>query len=198
MILGLDISSSCIGYSIFDMDGKLIELNCVKFRDKLTLFEKLEEFKKSTEHFKNLDIKFIAIEEPLKKFMGKFSSASTIALLNFFNGMISAYIYSEFGIEPIYFNVNNARSIVFPKAKKVSYKKSALDSEEELEPTLEQEEKGSVKHEIWKKVMELEPLINWRYGPKSRKLLDENYDMADSYVISLAMLITLDKQTKTA
>jgi hypothetical protein len=46
--------------------------------------------------------------------------------------------------------------------------------------------------------MELEPLINWRYGPKSRKLLDENYDMADSYVIGIAMLITLDKQTKTA
>jgi hypothetical protein len=198
MILGLDISSSCIGYSIFDMDGKLIELNCVKFRDKLTLFEKLEEFKKSTEHFKKLDIQFIAIEEPLKKFMGKFSSASTIALLNFFNGMISSYIYIEFGIEPIYFNVNNARSLVFPKPKKVTSKKSALDSEEELEPALEQEEKGSVKHEIWKKVMELEPLINWRYGPKSRKLLDENYDMADSYVIGIAMLITLDKQTKTA
>lgn len=194
MILGLDISSSCIGYSIFDMDGKLIELNCVKFRDKLTLFEKLEEFKKSTEHFKKLDIQFIAIEEPLKKFMGKFSSASTIALLNFFNGMISSYIYIEFGIEPIYFNVNNARSLVFPKPKKITSKSTIVDSTEELEPALEQEEKGSVKHEIWKKVMELEPLINWRYGPKSRKLLDENYDMADSYVISLAMLITLDKQ----
>jgi hypothetical protein len=88
--------------------------------------------------------------------------------------------------------------LVFPKPKKVTSKKSALDSEEELEPALEQEEKGSVKHEIWKKVMELEPLINWRYGPKSRKLLDENYDMADSYVIGIAMLITLDKQTKTA
>jgi hypothetical protein len=42
--------------------------------------------------------------------------------------------------------------------------------------------------------MQLEPLIQWRYGPKSRKLLDENYDMADSYVIGLAMLITIDRQ----
>lgn len=192
MILGLDISTSCIGYSIFDMDGKLIELSCVKFRDKLTLFEKLEEFKKSTEHFKNLDIQFISIEEPLKKFMGKFSSASTIALLNFFNGMVSSYMYTQFGIEPIYFNVNNARSLVFPKSKTP---KKTKDSEEII-VSEEAEEKGSIKHEIWKKVMELEPLINWRYGPKSRKLLDENYDMTDAYVTALALIITLDKQKK--
>lgn len=184
MILGLDISTSCIGYSLFDENGKLIELNCVKFRDKLTVFEKLEEFKKATEYFKKFPITFIAIEEPLKKFMGKFSSATTIALLNFFNGMISSYLYLEFGIEPIYFNVNSARSIVFPKNKEDKSEKKEAETEKE----------GSKKHEIWKKVMELEPLINWRYGPKSRKLLDENYDMTDAYVIGLAMLITIDKQ----
>lgn len=50
------------------------------------------------------------------------------------------------------------------------------------------------KHEVWNKVMQLEPLIQWRYGPKSRKLLDENYDMADAYVIGLAMLITIERQ----
>ena len=117
--------------------------------------------------------------------MGKFSSATTIALLNFFNGMVSSYLYLEFNIEPIYFNVNSARSLVFPKNKE--YKTDDKETEKE----------GSKKHEIWKKVMELEPLINWRYGPKSRKLLDENYDMADSYVIALCMLITLEKQKNT-
>lgn len=180
MILALDISTSCIGYSIFGEDGKLIELNCVKFKDKITKFEKLEEFKKTTEYFKKFPIKFIAIEEPLKKFMGKYSSADTIALLNFFNGMISSYLYLEFKIEPFYFNVNNARSLAFGK----------------MAVSKDEGETGgnSKKHEVWKKVMQLEPLINWRYGPKSRKLLDENYDMADSYTIGLAMLITIDKQ----
>lgn len=175
MILGLDISTSCIGYSLMDEDGKLIELSCIKFRDKLTKFEKLDEFKKATEYLKKFPITFIAIEEPLKKFMGKYSSADTIALLNFFNGMISSYIYSEFKMEPIYFNVNNARKIAFPTLK------LARDG-------------ASIKHQIWKNVMELEPLVDWKYGPRSRKLLDENYDMSDSYVISLAMLITLDRQ----
>ena len=175
MILGLDISSSCVGYSLFNEDGKLIELNCVKFRDKLTKFEKLEEFKKATAYFKNLPIKYIAIEEPLKKFAGKFSSADTIAILNFFNGMISSYLYLDYGIEPMYFNVNNARKLAFPGLKV-------------------EREGNSIKHEIWNKVKDLEPLVNWKYGPKSRKLLDENYDMSDSYVIGICMLITLDKQ----
>ena len=175
MILALDISTSCIGYSLFDEDGKLIELNYVKFRDKLSKFEKLEEFKKVTAYFKKLPIKYIAIEEPLKKFMGKFSSAETIGLLNFFNGMISSYLFLDYGIEPIYFNVNNARKLAFPGLKV-------------------EREGNSMKHEIWNKVKDLEPLVNWKYGPKSRKLLDENYDMSDAYVIGLAFLITLDKQ----
>ena len=203
MILGLDISTSCIGYSLFDENGKLIELNCVKFRDKLTNFEKLEEFKKATAYLKQFPITFIAIEEPLKKFMGKFSSASTIALLNFFNGMISSYLYSEFGIEPMYFNVNTARKLAFPPPPKLSKKETdngieVVENEEDNETEVsDKDEKKSIKHVIWSKVMQLEPLINWRYGPKSRKLLDENFDMADSYVIGLAMLITIDKQKYT-
>jgi hypothetical protein len=182
MILALDISTTCIGYSIFSEDGGLVELNCVKFNSKLSKFEKLEEFKKVTEYFKKFPIKYIAIEEPLKKFAGKFSSADTIALLNFFNGMVSSYLYLEFGMEPFYFNVNNARSLAFGKQKSST--------------GVESEGGGgnSKKHEVWNKVMQLEPLIQWRYGPKSRKLLDENYDMADAYTIGLAMLITIDKQ----
>lgn len=198
MILGLDISTSCIGYSLFSEEGKLIELNCVKFSSDLSKFEKLEEFKRATVYLKKFPIKFIAIEEPLKKFAGKFSSADTIALLNFFNGMISSYLFGEFGIEPIYFNVNTARKLAFPpppKDKKKIKESSESESEEvEIEKSNTKEDKASVKYQIWSKVMEMEPLINWRYGPRSRKLLDENFDMADSYVISLAMFITLEKQ----
>lgn len=176
-ILGLDISTSCIGYSLFREDGKLETASYVKFGDKLTIFEKLEEFKKAISFLKEYNVVYIAIEEPLKKFMGKFSSATTIALLNFFNGMISSYLYLEFKIQPIYFNVNHARKEAFP--------------------TMKVEKEGSIKHEVWNKVKELEPLIDWKYGPKSRKLLDENYDVCDSYVIGLCMLITIDKQKST-
>lgn len=47
MILALDISTSCIGYALFSKDGeKLLELNYIKFRGGLNMFEKLNEFKK--------------------------------------------------------------------------------------------------------------------------------------------------------
>jgi len=175
MTLGLDISTACIGYSVFSDDNKLLELNCVKFKSKQTMFEKLQSFKKATEHFKDFPIKRVSIEEPLKKFAGKFSSAHTIAVLNFFNGMISSYVFDLYELEPEYYNVNAARKTVFPDLK--------LDR------------KGKVaKYQIWKGVMELEPQINWRYGVRSRKLSEENFDMSDSYVVSMCAIILAQKQ----
>ena len=164
MLLSLDISTSCIGYSVFNEKNVLIEMDYVKFNSKHSLFEKLEEFKKKTSHLLRMEINFIAIEEPLQKFEGKYSSAHTISILNFFNGMISSFLYSHFKIEPIYYNVNNARKVALPNVKLLR-------------------DGASTKHQIWEEVVKMEPQINWKYGIKSRTLLEENYDMADSYII---------------
>jgi Holliday junction resolvasome RuvABC endonuclease subunit len=176
MILALDVSTSCIGYALFNETGdKLMELSYIKFRDKLSIFEKLTEFKKQIEFLKDSGIKHIVIEEPLKKFAGKFSSAGTIAVLNFFNGMVSATVYQMFGVEPIHYNVNTARKTAFPeyKAKKQS---------------------NENKHQIWTLVRDREPHIVWKYGPKSAKLVDENYDMADAYTIGLCHINIMNEQ----
>jgi hypothetical protein len=178
MILSLDISSSCVGYSVFNNENELIEMNYVKFNSKLSKFERLQEFINHTKHLVGMPIKHIAIEEPLKKFQGKFSSADTIAILNFFNGLISSYLYTTFGVEPIYYNVRTVRATAFPGFK-----------------VEDKESSNSTKHEVWKRVMELEPQINWKYGLKSRKLLEENYDMADSYAVGRAHIILIEKQT---
>jgi len=176
MILALDVSTSCIGYALFNESGdKLMELNYIKFRTKISLFEKLNEFKKQISFLKDSDIQYIVIEEPLKKFAGKFSSASTIGLLNFFNGMISGSVYEIFGIEPIHYNVNTARKTAFPE-----YKAGRQSNEN--------------KHQIWTLVREREPHIVWKYGPKSAKLVAENYDMCDSYVIGLAHINIMNAQ----
>lgn len=176
MILALDVSTSCIGYALFSEDGeKLLELNYVKFRNKLSVFEKLDEFKKQISFLKDNDIQHVVIEEPLKKFAGKFSSASTIAVLNFFNGMISSAIYDMFRVEPIYYNVNTARKTAFP-----GYKAKKQSSEN--------------KHQIWTLVREREPHIVWKYGPKTAKLVTENFDMADAYTIGLAFINIMSAQ----
>ena len=176
MILALDVSTSCIGYSLFSEDGsELMELNYVKFGKGLSLFEKLDEFIKKIEFLKDSDIQHIAIEEALKKFAGKYSSADTIALLNRFNGMVSGAVYRMFEIEPIYYNVNTARKTAFPeyKAKKKS---------------------NENKHQIWTLVRDRELHIVWRYGPRSRKLVDENFDMTDAYTIGLCHINIMNKQ----
>lgn len=169
MLLSFDISTSVVGISCFNDDGKLQELTCVKFNKKYTLFEKQDQFAKAIEHFKNIKVTKIIIEEPLKKFKGKFSNASTIATLNFFNGMLSSYLYSVFRVEPVYYNVNTARSIVFPGVK------LGADG-------------AKAKHNVWRGVMELEPQINWKYA-KTGKLADENYDQVDAYVVGLAYIL---------
>lgn len=177
MILALDISTSCIGYSLFSKEGALMEINYIKFNSKLSIFEKFAAFKNNIKHLLDADIKHIVIEEPLKKFKGKFSSAHTIAILNFFNGMISSFTYNHFSVEPIYYNVNSARSLAFADFKR-------------------QDNSDQTKHYVWERVMEMEPQINWKYGPKSRKLLKENYDMCDSYVIAVAHIVTMERQKK--
>ena len=177
MILSLDISTTCTGYCVFSNEGKLLKMSCVKFNSKQTKFERLEKFiaEMKQEGVDKMPIETIAIEEALKKFKGKFSSADTIAILNHFNGMISSWVYTNFNSEPAYYNVNNARSTVFPGLKVAK-------------------DEGSIKHEVWKKVMELEPQINWRYSTRTRKLMDENYDQADAYVVGKCHLAIIGKQ----
>lgn len=173
MLISLDISTSVIGISVFDeKDGSLIELDYIKFKPKQTIFEKLDSFKQKIKHYELVDVKYIAIEEPLKKFQGKFSNATTISLLNFFNGMISAHMYSTFKVEPWYMHVSTVRKTAFPNVK--------LNNKE-------------IKHEIWSNVKDCEPQINWKYSKDTMKLMDVNYDMADSYAIGRAYLKTLSE-----
>lgn len=177
MLAAFDISSTCIGYSVFNDKGSLIEMNYVKFNTKKSYLERKEFFREKIKHLMKIDIKQVAIEEPLEKFEGKFSSSHTIAVLNRFNGIISCLLHDMFKIEPIYYNVKHARKRVLPNFK---VKKDGTGE----------------KHQVWENVMKMEPQINWKYGIKSMKLLPENYDMADSYIIGKCHIYTIQEQLK--
>jgi len=175
MTLGLDISTSVIGLSLFNDEDKICSLEYIKFKQKSTLFQKLDDF---TDYIDKLDealflkenLKHISIEEPLKKFKGKFSNAETIQKLTFMNAMVSACIYKKFKIEPRYHNVNTARKIVFPT---LTIPQSASNK----------------KYLIWEKVVEKEPQINWKYSKQTHQLTKESFDMSDAYVIGLCDII---------
>jgi len=173
MLLALDISTTCIGYSTFDSEGTMMEMSYVKFNTKKNYWERLDAFMKAISHLEGVE--HIAIEEPLQKFEGRKSNPQTIAKLNFFNGMISSAVYSKFRIEPVHLNVLTIRATAFPGLIKRGQDKSG-------------------KMLVWERVSQLEPHINWKYGPRSRKLVDENFDMADSYAVGLCMFVLLEQQ----
>jgi hypothetical protein len=176
MTLGLDISTSTIGVSIFSEEGKLMSLNYVKLKGD-TLFEKVDIFISFMEenNFDKFLIKHLAVEESLKLFKGKFSNADTIQKLTAMNYMVSFWCYKTYDVLPTYYNVQTIRKIAFPELK------------------LPQKE-ANKKHKVWEQVMQLEPQINWIYSKKTHKLTIENYDMADSYACGLADIICRKKQ----
>lgn len=192
--LALDVSTSVIGISLFDENGGLFLMDHIKYgsNKEQDLFVKADMFEKKVAYMKDLKndgtpmpIQYVAIEEPLLRVQGKHSSAATIGLLNFFNGMISDRCYRLFGVKPVHYNVNHARGLVFPGMPKSA--------------------ETSAKQEVWKRVARMEPQINWVYGPKSRKLVDENYDMVDAYVIGTCHILNIirqedmmEEQTKTS
>jgi hypothetical protein len=90
------------------------------------------------------------------------------------NAMISGYLYRKFNREPIYYNVLSARKMAFPDL-------------------VIPQKFPNKKYLIWESVMKAEPTLNWIYN-KNGKLADENFDMADSFVIGLAHINT-QKQT---
>ena len=111
MILGLDISTSITGFTILNLDGKIIKIghwnlkNKNKFPD---LFSKASYIKNK---LKELDypIDHVFIEPALNMFMMGRSSSHTISTLTKFNGIVSWMCYEEFGVKPEYIPAISAR-----------------------------------------------------------------------------------------
>lgn len=173
MILGLDISTSCTGYCIFDETG-LQKIGYIDLKKYKTLVQKADHIKKAlSELKKKYDIKLVAIEENLQAFRPGFSSASTLMKLAQFNGVVQWVSYEIFNLESIPFNVNTARKLVGLKIQRKS--------------------KETTKEQVFNWVSKTEPDIEWPTKTISRGrnkgqvvIVNESYDMADAYVIAKA------------
>ncbi len=183
MVIGLDVSSSVIGVSIFNEDKSLYKLFYVDLHKKENLYEKKNTFKKHIEPYKGL-ITECFIEEPLLNTGISRSRKTTVTLIQF-NGMISDCIYNELAVIPVHISVYNVRKIFFPEY--VSYKKVKGETKSTLSLPL-----GVNKKElVWRKVTSMEPNFQWIYNKKG-KLCTENFDMSDAYAVGYAGF-TLDK-----
>lgn len=205
VILGLDISTTCIGASIVIDDGvskpKIVKITHVK--PKLpkgvtgieALFIRKQIFEK--DFISTLDefgITDVIIEEPLITS----NNAITAAILIRFNGMISEAIYRKLGIVPHFISSYDSRMFSFPelcslrkynkRGEEYSYKhvkKAIKDSHLVLF--------GSYPYDIDKKaimmdmVNEMYPDIEW-VKKRNGTIKKENFDACDSLVCTLAYI----------
>ena len=183
-VLGLDISTKTIGWSLFDIrTQELLELTHFspvikpKVYDKINeLLLKVNAFEEKLENYRSLGITSVIIEEPLLNS----NNIWTVGTLLRYNSMITKSIYDILGIVPSYISTYNSRKFAWPelvqqndKGKHVLFGGLPKDIDK--------------KEMIWKKVSDKEPQITWLYT-KNNTLKKECYDMADSYTCVLGYM----------
>ena len=195
-IWSLDVSTTNVGCSLWDGNGKLIELKHLALKtDKETAVEdrdinKAEVFKEYCIEYKrrietelNGEIVHVFIEAPLQNTP---KNINTTALLLGFNGIARYILYEVFNLMPLKISVYDSRKLFCPELVKVTMRKG-----ERIE-TMSFPEKylKDKKLYIWEKVAKLEPQIEWFYT-KNNTLKDMCFDMSDSYCVGYAGLKTL-------
>jgi hypothetical protein len=177
MILGVDISTSIIGFAVVG-DGQLLHYSSVDLRKHKGVFAKAEAVREYLEDiFENYQLdqdgggwggskyplEHIYIEQPLHMFMRGKSSAKTLSTLMTFNGIVSWLIYELFEIEPEYISATSARKragIRVPRGEKA-------------------------KQVVLKHLLEHEPAFRIEYTKHGNPVAG-SYDRADAIVIAKA------------
>ncbi len=196
-ILGLDVSTKTIGISLFEEDGRLLELTHITPKIKPRPETKLEEMFKKVDAFERLltryielDIDKVVIEEPLLNS----NNVYTVGTLLKFNGMISKMVSEVLNVIPDFISSYDARAYSFPELMQVRThnKKGEPYNDKQLaknKPVLFGGYDWNVdkKTVIWDKVANLEPQIVWEYT-RNNTLKKENFDMTDAYACARAIM----------
>lgn len=183
IILGIDISTACLGVSLARYDGtnvEILKLSHVKpkisrkIKGTESLFMKTKQFKEQfIEKYKDIGLTDIIIEEPLPNSQNN----NTVTTLLRFNGMISQSIYEATGVVPKYISSYDARKYAFPELMAVRKfnKKGERYNEKKIKNALKNNElvlygdypfDCEKKHIVWNKISELYPDIEWIYNKR--------------------------------
>lgn len=204
IILGIDISTTCLGVSLARYDGKDIEILKIshvkpkvprKIKGTEALFLKAKQFKEEfIEQYKDFGLTDIVIEEPLPNSQNN----NTVTTLLRFNGMISQSIYEATGIVPKYITSYDARKYGFPELMAIRKfnKNGEAYSIDKIRKALKKNElvlwggyswDCQKKLILWNKISEMFPNIQWQYN-KQGELKTENFDASDSFVCVLGYI----------
>lgn len=210
LVLGLDISTACIGISIVFDDGVnepiIEEITHIvpKISNKKKCIEALILRKEIFERdflskIKDRGITECVIESPLYYASGN-SNAQTVSQLLQFNGLLSEAVYRVLGIIPHYVSSYDARMQSFPELLSLRKfnKKGAIYPIKHIQKAIKENHLilfGAYPFDCDKKsimmdmVCEKYPNIEWIMDSKG-KIKKENYDACDSLVCALAYINT--------
>jgi len=185
-VLGLDISTKTIGWSLFDIQTQeLLELTHISPRPKMDkgdddklkeLILKSEVIGEKLKQYVNLGIVRVVIEEPLLNS----NNVYTIQTLLRFNSFVFKEIYNILGIVPEFISTYNARKFAWPELVQENDKKKFV-----LFGGLPKDiDKKMI---IWEKVAKREPQITWQYT-RNNTLKKENFDQTDAYTCVLGFM----------
>ena len=119
MILGIDNSTSKIGYSVIDYSTNLIECQLIKLKSSDSLEARADLFFSIISQVeKKYDIKHVFIEQPFVAFSGGKTTANTMAKLQRFNGMCCYCVRLLFGFPATLIQANKARGLIGLKIKR--------------------------------------------------------------------------------
>lgn len=190
IILGLDVSTSCVGVCLLNdspgasilsdlpidltlplrsMSGTIMDLAHIEFKGCVSFFDKADHVAKYLSGI-HLDIDRIVIEEPLMGFRTGMSSAQTITQLMRFNGIVSYIARNIFKVEPEYIGSAHARKLCGIKLQR-----TAIGGPQK-EQVFTHMAAHDLKHVVW-------PL------KKSGKTVDWSRDACDAYVIARAAMV---------
>ena len=166
MILGLDISTSIVGFTIVDQ-GEIVKTFAIDLRNKNNFPDIYSKYNHIQGELLDIQreykIEHIFIEQSLQMFRSGFSSAKTLSTLSSFNGVITYLCYRELSIKPEHIPASSAR-----KACGITIKKGT-----------------KAKEQVVKFLLDNEPCFVVEYT-KSGNLKPKYYDIADSIVIAKA------------
>ena len=204
IILGLDVSTQCIGVTLaMETEGKIDILQVTHFKLKTppkikgaeSLFYKSAYFQNILETYKDLrrfgvdsKVTQVVIEEPLISS----NNSETAGTLMRFNGMISQSVYMTLGVIPDFISSYNARKFTFPELLSVRKynKKGDIYPLNRIRKSFKNNELvlfgaydwGCDKKLIlWNRISEIFPDIKWVYN-KKQELKKENFDASDSLI----------------
>lgn len=208
IILGLDVSTACIGVSVVEDNGTdkptILSLKHetpkvsrnIKGMEALFLRKKIFE----TECLKDIASKYkitdVVIEEPLLSS----NNVNTVATLLRFNGMISDSIYNIFGLVPNFISSYDARMFSFPDLVSIrKYNKKGVEYPlKHIENAIKKGNIvlfGSYPFDIDKKTVMMNKVnemyneneISWTLNDKG-ELKKENFDACDSLICAIAYI----------